>query len=113
MNPYMFVINAIPAPSNKDCEDIAGARVHIWVISEDKESAKIRALDYITKYLWEVKNVEYEFEIQQELIQKLGEDELRLYQKALLYGIAADFLAHPRIPGNPDDPAVKRRLDLP
>ncbi|WP_375104097.1 hypothetical protein ACDZ28_04205 [Paenibacillus sp. RS8] len=109
----MFAIDAIPAPSNKDCDDIAGARVHIWVISKDKEGAKIRALDYITNYHWEVTNVEYEFEIQQALIPNLGVDELRLYQNALLYGISADFLAHPKIPGSPEDPSVKRKLDLP
>lgn len=113
MNPYMFAINVVPTPDNKDCEDIAGAIAHIWVISEDKESAKIRAVDYITSYLWKIINFEHEFEIRQEQIPELHEAEASLYKKACQYGIAAEYIAHPKVPGNPDDPVILRKLQKP
>ena len=90
----MFVFNAVPIPLNKSCERVAGAKVHIWVIATDMESAKIRALDYIANYFWEVTSLEYELEIPQEQISQLHEDKIWLYQKALQYGIAADFLEY-------------------
>lgn len=99
MNRFMFVIRAVPLPTNTQCENIAGGIVHIWVISKnDKESAKLQALDYITKYQWKVMNFEHEFEIHESLIPDLGEEELLLYHKACRFGIAADFLAHPKVP---------------
>ncbi|NTW72887.1 MAG: hypothetical protein HGA49_11695 [Eubacteriaceae bacterium] len=110
MKPYMFVIKAVPLPTNEDCKDIAGAKVHIWVFADSKENAKVRAMNYIMKLLWEIKDFEYEFEIRQEQIPNLHEDEAVLYRKALQYGIAADFLAHPKVPGNPGDPVIKRLL---
>lgn len=111
MKPYMFVIDAVPLSSNKTCQDIAGGKVHIWVIADDKETAKIQALEYIAKYFWKATNIEREFEIQQEQLPRLHEDEELLYRKALLYGIAADFLAYPKKPGNPTDPVVYRKLE--
>ncbi|GEB35282.1 hypothetical protein [Brevibacillus parabrevis] len=110
MNPYMLVINVVPMPENKNCEDIAGAKAHVWVISADKESAKLRAIDYVNKYLWKVINFEYELEIHKEQIPTLHVDEARLYELALQHGIASDFLAYPKKPGNPDDPVIKRQL---
>ncbi|NGP56809.1 hypothetical protein FLT15_00060 [Paenibacillus thiaminolyticus] len=113
MKPFLFVINAVPIPDNKECEDIAGAIVHIWVFAKDKEEAKINAIDYIRNYLWEVTNFEYELEIQQEQIAKLHEAELALYNKAFHFGIAAEFLAHSKVPGNPDDAVEIRSLNKP
>ncbi|RKD26712.1 hypothetical protein BEP19_16035 [Ammoniphilus oxalaticus] len=98
MNPYMFVIDIVPMPDNNKCDDIAGAKAHIWVISKDRESAKLRVINYIEKHLWSVTNFEYEFEIQQELIPSLHADEARLYESALRLGIAADYVAFPKKP---------------
>jgi hypothetical protein len=106
----MFVIDAVPLPTNTELSDIAGARVHVWVISNDKESAKIRALDYIAMYQWKVSTVERELEIQPEQISGFHEAEIALYLKAQQFGIAADFLAYPKSPGNPTDPVRKIRL---
>lgn len=113
MNPYMFAINVVPTPDNKDCEDIASAIAHVWVISEDKESARIRAVDYITSYLWKVINFEHEFEIQPELIPELHEAEALLYMKALQHGISADYIANPKVPRNPGDPVILKKLQKP
>lgn len=110
MKPYLFVIDIVPSPENKDCQDIAGAKAHIWTISDDKEKAKLRAVDYITKSHWQVVGFEYEFEIHQEQIAKLHEDEVRLYKTALRHGIAADYIAYPKVPGHPDDPPIIRQL---
>lgn len=93
VNPYLFVIDIVPTQENKDCKNIAGAKAHVWVISQDRESAKLRAINYIEKTLWKVINFEYELEIQQEQIQTLHADEFRLYQSALRHGIAADYIA--------------------
>lgn len=110
MKPYFFVIDIVPLPDNKECQDIAGGRAHIWTISDDKEKAKLRAVDYIKKSHWQVIGFEYEFEIREEQIAMLHEDEASLHKKALQHGIAADYIAYPKIPGNPDDPPVIRQL---
>lgn len=96
MNPYMFVVDVIPTPENEFYENVAGAKAHIWVLSNDKESAKLRAMDYNKKFMWEVVNFEHELEIHEKQIPKLHEDELRLYQSALRYGISADYMAYPK-----------------
>ena len=113
MKPYMFVFNAIPTSSNKECKDIAGGRVHIWVMEENLETAKIRALTDIASYHWKVTGVEYESEILPEQFSHLHESEALLYHKALQNGIAADYLASPVKQGSPDDPVVIRKLDRP
>jgi hypothetical protein len=110
MSPYLFVINIVPSPENKDCQDIAGAKAHVWTISDDKEKAKLRAIEYIKKTHWQIVEFEYEFEIHEQQIPKLHEDEARLYNMALRYGIAADYIAYPKIPGNPGDPPIIRLL---
>lgn len=94
LKPYLFVINVIPMQENEIYENVAGAKAHIWVISKDKESAKLRAINYNEKFHWEIIDFEYEFEIHEEQIPKLHEDESRLYQSALSHGIAADYLAY-------------------
>lgn len=110
MAPFMFVINAVPKLTNENFKDIAGAKVHVWVLSDSKESAKTRAVNYIEKYLWDVKDFEYELEISQEQLRNLHKDEAALYLKAHQSGIAADFVAYPKIPGDPGDPVIKRPL---
>jgi hypothetical protein len=62
----MFVIDAVPAPANEDCKDIAGAKVHVWVLTDCMKSAKTRAVNCVERYLWEVKSFEHELEISQE-----------------------------------------------
>ena len=88
----MFVIKSIPNPENSNFFTIAGALVHIWVIDTTLETAKQRAIEYIQSYLWTPQAIEHEFEISEEQIVSLHKDEVRLYQKAQQYGIAADFL---------------------
>ncbi len=83
-------------PENVNYESIAGAIAHIWVISSDRESAKIRALDYNKKFQWEIKSFEYEIAIREEQIPSLHEDESRLYHSALRHGIAAEYIAYRR-----------------
>lgn len=96
LKPYFFKINVVPMQENKVYESIAGAIAHIWVISNDKESAKIRTIDYNKKFLWEITSFVYELEIHVEQIPELGEDEYYLYQLALRHGIAAEYIAHPK-----------------
>lgn len=107
MNPYAFVIHSVPMRENQNFETVAGAKVHIWVMDNDIESAKQRALKYIKSYLWNPIEVEYEFEISREQIPDLHPDEARLYCEAFQYDIAADFVGWPITPGNPDDPVIK------
>ena len=63
-----------------------------------------RALTYIKDRSWTPQEVLNAFEIQQEQISALGKDEENLYLMAQVYGIAADFLAWKKEPGNPEDP---------
>jgi len=94
LNPYLFVINVVPMQENENYESIAGARAHVWVISSDIESAKLRAIEYNKNFLWDIISFEHEFEIREEQIPSFHEDELRLYQSALQHGIAADYIAY-------------------
>ncbi|MGO4540349.1 hypothetical protein [Paenibacillus sp. 2TAB19] len=110
MKPFLFVLNVVPSQFNKQCEDIAGAKAHIWIISDDKDKAKARAESYVIGALWNVINFEHELEIFPEHLQKLHEAEAHLYKMALQQGIAADFLAYPKVPGNPTDSVKIRRL---
>jgi len=95
-NHYLFVINIVPMQENEINKDIAGAKAHICVISSVRERAKLRAIDYIKKHLWNIVNVEYELLIHEEQIPNLHEDEFALYKSALHSGIAAHFLAYPK-----------------
>lgn len=94
MKPYMFVIKGVPSKDNQDCLGIAGAYIHIWVMDSSIQSAKHKAIEYIKKYLWEPLGFEHEFEISSEQLASLHEDEMKLYQKAVHFGIAAEFLAY-------------------
>ena len=92
MKPYMFVVDSIPLPENRNYNAIGGAKVHIWVIDEEQDRAELRAIDYIRSLLWDPLTIEYAFEISPEQIPLMHEDEAALYATALKTGIAADFL---------------------
>lgn len=94
--PYFFLINVVPSLENPNYESIGGAKAHIWIISSDRESAKIRAIDYNRKFHWEITSFEYEIAIREEQISSLHEDELSLYHSALRHGIAAEYIAYPK-----------------
>ena len=106
MFPFMFVINGVPLPQNHNYDKIGGAKIHIWVMDNTADSAQEKAISLIKQYLWKVTDVEHALQISQEQLQHLHKDETVLYQKALRHGIAADFLAYPKIDGNPGDPVV-------
>lgn len=106
MFPYMLVIDGVPLSENHNYDTVGGAKIHIWVMDEDADSAQEKAISLVNQYLWEVKGVECVLQISQEQLQHLHKAEALLYQKALQNGIAADFLAYPRVDGTPDDPTV-------
>lgn len=103
MNPYMFVIDAVPLKENKNYETVAGAKIHIWVIDTDISSAEKRALSYVSKYLWSATKIEHAFAILPQHIDDLGKSELRLYHTALQHGISADFLAWSNDDNSPEN----------
>ena len=90
-------------PKNKNFNTVGGTYVHVWVMDHALESAQDRALTYIKDRSWTPQEVLNAFEIQQEQISALGKDEENLYLMAQVYGIAADFLAWKKEPGNPED----------
>ncbi len=104
MQPFMFVIHSVPLPKNKNYKAIHKAWVHIWVMGESIESAQDKAFAYIKSFNWNPLRTKYAFQITAEQIASLHPDEARLFQKALLYGIAADFLAVPIREKSPDSP---------
>lgn len=106
MLPFMLVINGLPLPENHNYSTVGGAKIHIWVMDNDADSAQEKAISLVKQYLWEIQSVEYVLQISQEQLQHLHEAEALLYQKALRNGIAADFLAYPKVDGNPDDPIL-------
>lgn len=107
---YMFVILAKPSPENERHAELKGAHVHIWVNSSAESKALQSANAYIRRYGWIPSEVEYAFEIQEAQLPKLGASESRLYNRACLSGIAADFLAFPLEEGEPNDPVRLERL---
>lgn len=110
MNPYMFVFEAVPEETNERCKEIAGALVHVWVMSDSMEAAKIIATANIKSYHWDVKGIEHEFVIQPEQISRLHKREAALYHLALKNGIASEYIAHPKVP-RPDNVVGIQRLE--
>lgn len=106
MFPFMLVINGTPLPENHNYNTVGGAKIHIWVMDNDADSAQEKAESYVKQYLWKIQSVEHVLQISPEQLHHLHEAEALLYQKALRNGIAADFLAYPRVDGNPDDPIL-------
>lgn len=106
MFPFMLVINGIPLPENHNYNTVERAKIHIWVMDNDADSAQEKAVSLVKQYLWEIKGVEHVLQISQEQLKHLHKAEDLLYQKALRDGIAADFLAYPKVDGNPNDPIL-------
>ena len=104
MKPFMFRIRSVPTTENKNFDTVGGAYVHVWVMDHALESVQDRALTYIKDRSWTPQEVLNAFEIQQEQISALGQDEENLYLMAQVYGIAADFLGWKKEPGTPEDP---------
>lgn len=104
MKPFRFVIKSVPLPNNKNYRTIKQAMVHICVLSSDIGTAQEKALSYISSFDWNPLKVEYALAITEEQIPHLHKDEFLLYQKSLIYGIAADFLASPVREKSPDSP---------
>lgn len=104
MLPFMFVINGTPLPENHNYNSIGGAKIHIWVMENTIDSARDKALAMVKNYLWSVQEIEHELQISEEQLHNLHDAEALLYQKALRHGIAADFLAYPKVDGDPNDP---------
>lgn len=110
MSAFLFVFDGQPKPESSDLSHIAGAKIHIWVISKDMNGARKKALSYIGEYGWDVTGEKYAFDVLPEQIDSLEKSELSLYQRALSHGIAADFLSYPKTEGAPDDPVWISRL---
>ena len=102
----MLVIKCTPSPDNRYYQRIAQGRFHIWAIANSIGPALLRASDYIKDQHWIPGELEHAFEIPPEQLPALHEDEAALYQKALVYGIAADIIASPAEDGSPGDPAM-------
>lgn len=70
------------------------------------DNAKKKALNDITAAHWIPQNVEHEFEMTDVQLDDLHEAEAVLYQKALAYGIASDYIASPIHEKPKDSPVV-------
>lgn len=104
MRPYWFVVDVTPSEANPNYEDVGGAKAHVFVMDSAYLKAKKRALHYISEELWNVGEVEYEFEPTQEQLLQLDTPTEALYRKALHNGIAVAFYGWKRVSGDPSDP---------
>ena len=104
MKPFMFVFTGKPSPEKTELAHIKDAIIHVWVIDESLESARRRAVSYVTGLQWSVESTEFESEMLPSQLQGLHKDEALLYRRALRLGMAADFVASPKVDGDPDDP---------
>ncbi len=106
MKPFMFVIVAVPSKDNRHYQNIFKAIVHIWVMDDNIESAKQKALTDIKNSHWIPQNIEHEFEMTGVQPDTLHEAEAALYQRALTYGIASDYIVSPVYEKPKDSPVV-------
>lgn len=108
--PFMFVIKSKPLPDNNNYYSIRSALVHIWVLDISIDDAREKAFSYIKSFHWAPIVVESAFAILPEQLSHLDTRELLLYQKALHYGIAAEFLASPLRDQDPETPPEYRNV---
>lgn len=104
-DPYMFVINSVPAPENRYYNKVGGAAVHIWVMDTEAQSALDRAKDYIRRFQWEPQEVEYAFQIDPARVDGYHKQEVELYRQAVQFGIAAMFVGWQK-EDHPGDPTL-------
>lgn len=109
MLPFFFAVSVIPTAGTPQSSDIEGATAHIWVMANSPEEAETKARSYLMDYAWIVKEVEIAIQPRPEQIAHLGIEETLLHEKARRLGIAADFLAWPKVK-RPSDTPIEVRL---
>ena len=98
MNLYLLVINAEPNKTSAEYIYCQKAIVHSLVMEDSLEEAQQKALGDIKSKDWTPGTIEVAQEITYEQIQAMEPDIsiYHLYERALKYGIASDYIASQR-----------------
>lgn len=105
---FMFIIRCLPDPKKSEYAELKYCLAHIWVKSDDQAKAETMARDYATSYGWLPQCIERAFDFRSQQPQNLHQLEAVLYLKAVRFGIAADFLASPKVPRETLDVEVRK-----
>ncbi len=113
MDLFFFAFEATPTVASPQARDLAGADIHIWVQADSMAGAESTARQHIMDFSWVVTELSLARHWPLERIPDLHKDEQALAQRAIRYGVAADFLAWPK-EDNPDgDPMEVRSAGSP
>lgn len=96
MNTYFLQFKVIPTTENEQYELAEGALAHCWVLENDPQTAAAKAVFQISKFDWEISNLEIPpIEVEEE---NFAERDLGLeqFKKAQLSGIAITYVAWSR-----------------
>ncbi|GHB12892.1 hypothetical protein [Modicisalibacter luteus] len=85
---FFFLIHARPQPGAPSPENISEAMVKVWVNSEDYQIAEAAAVQRISRRRWQVIAIEDAIDYGESLPQGLNSAQTRLYNDALIGGIA-------------------------
>ena len=113
MDLFFFAFEAIPTTASPQATDLAGADIHVWVQAESMAGAESTARQHIMDFAWVVQELSLARHWPLERIPDLHKDEQALVQRAIRYGIAADFLAWPKEDGVDEDPMEIRSAGVP
>ena len=110
MRMYMFVLNCLPDPNKREYADLSMCLAHIWVKADNENLAFEAAKNYAISYGWLPQQIEHAFDCTDADLSQYHEDEVWLCRKAEQFGIAADYIAAPKVPR---DGITAYHLDLP
>jgi hypothetical protein len=107
---YFLDIEAVPTSAAANAADVASASVLTFVIADSQAEAEAMARAAIIGQAWVVQGISSFLQPTDEQIAGLDTDIKAIYQQALIHKIGQVFVAHPKVPGQPDDPIQIRSL---
>lgn len=113
MDLFFFAFEATPTAASPQATDLAGADIHIWVQADSMAGAESTARQHIMDFAWVVKELSLARHWPLERIPDLHKDEQALAQRAIRFGVAADFLAWPKEANPGEDPLEVRSAGSP
>ena len=96
MKTYFITVQVKPLPENPLIEKIEEAHVYFWIVDNSQDKAMERALEYLSKYRWELNSVDIAPKEVTAADFADQEDGLMGFWKAKQKGFAAQFVAKPK-----------------
>lgn len=98
MQIFYFVFNVVPNNNNPLALELEKGIAHVMVIEKEENKARTKALAKIELDQWLFLNEELSFEMPVEQFPKSEVEpvDLILYEKALKFGVASDYISCPK-----------------